>query len=88
MEAICTRENLNTAYKHVVKNKGAPGVDGMTTDDLLPCLKEHGQRIKEELLNGTFKFQTWREEEEKAPHPYSRRHVGMSSYSTSFAANL
>jgi RNA-directed DNA polymerase len=57
MEAICDRENLNKAYKNVLKNKGAPGIDGMTVDQLLPYLKEHGQRIKAQLLEGTFKFQ-------------------------------
>ena len=57
MEAICDRENLNKAYKNVLKNKGSAGIDGMTVDQLLPYLKEHGQRIKEQLLDGTFKFQ-------------------------------
>ena len=57
MEAICDRENLNKAYKNVLKNKGVAGIDGMTVDQLLPYLKEHGQRIKEQLLDGTFKFQ-------------------------------
>jgi RNA-directed DNA polymerase len=57
MEAICDRENLNKAYKNVLKNKGSAGIDGMTVDQLLPYLKEHGQRIKAQLLDGTFKFQ-------------------------------
>ena len=57
MEAICDRENLNKAYKNVLKNKGTAGIDGMTVDQLLPYLKEHGQRIKEQLLDGTFRFQ-------------------------------
>lgn len=57
METICDRENLNKAYKNVLKNKGVAGIDGMTVDELLPYLKEHGQRIKEQLLDGTFKLQ-------------------------------
>ena len=57
MEAICDRENLNKAYKNVLKNKGVAGIDGMNVDELLPYLKEHGQRIKEQLLDGTFKLQ-------------------------------
>lgn len=56
MEAICDRENLNRAYKNVLRNKGAAGIDGMTVDELLPYLKIHGERIKEELLEGTFNF--------------------------------
>ena len=61
MEAICDRENLNKAYKNVLKNKGSAGIDGMTVDNLLPYLREHGQRIKEQLLDGTFKFQPVKE---------------------------
>ena len=57
MEAICDRENLNKAYKNVLKNKGAAGIDGMTVDELLPYLREYGQQIKAQLLDGTFKFQ-------------------------------
>ncbi len=34
MEEILDRENLKTALRAVLKNKGAPGIDGMTVDDL------------------------------------------------------
>lgn len=30
IEVITTKENLNRAYKKVVKNKGASGIDGVT----------------------------------------------------------
>ena len=30
MEAICVAENIEAALRAVVRNKGAPGVDGMT----------------------------------------------------------
>lgn len=56
MEAICDRENLNKAYKNVLKNKGAAGIDGMTVDQLLPYLKENGQKIRAQLLDGSYKF--------------------------------
>ena len=36
LEKVLTRENLNRAYKRVVKNGGSPGVDGMTVEELLP----------------------------------------------------
>ena len=35
MEEILTRENLNQAYKKVVANKGASGVDGVTVEELV-----------------------------------------------------
>ncbi len=34
MEAIVERDNLRKVLAQVRRNKGAPGVDGMTVDDL------------------------------------------------------
>ncbi len=34
MEQVVGRSNLNDAYKRVKANRGAPGVDGMTTGEL------------------------------------------------------
>jgi RNA-directed DNA polymerase len=57
MEAIVERENLKKALAQVKRNKGAPGVDGMTVDDLGPHLKEHWLAIRAQLLDGTYKPQ-------------------------------
>ncbi|CVK21925.1 group II intron reverse transcriptase/maturase [Sporomusa sphaeroides] len=46
LEAILHRDNLNAAYLRVKRNGGAPGVDGMAVEEMLPYLKDH----KEELL--------------------------------------
>jgi RNA-directed DNA polymerase len=55
LEEVLRRENLIKAYHKVRANKGAPGVDGVTVDDLKPYLKEHWPRIKEQLISGTYK---------------------------------
>ena len=55
-EALC-RENVLTAHKGVVRNGGAPGVDGMTVDELMPYCREHWARIREELLGGRYRPQ-------------------------------
>jgi RNA-directed DNA polymerase len=54
MEKVLSRPNLKAALKRVRKNKGSPGIDGMTTEDLLAYLWENWQRIRGELLAGTY----------------------------------
>ncbi len=54
MEEIVSRENMMTAYHRVMANKGAAGIDRMTTAQLQPHLKEHWPRIREELLAGRY----------------------------------
>lgn len=54
MEAVVERENMKAAWRRVKGNKGAPGVDGMTVDALLPYLREHWPCLKEELLAGKY----------------------------------
>jgi len=54
MEEILQRENLLKALKRVRSNKGAPGIDGMTVDELPEYLKKEWPRIRQELLNRTY----------------------------------
>jgi RNA-directed DNA polymerase len=55
MEAIVERDNLRKALAQVRRNKGAPGLDGMTVDDLAPYLTDHWPEIRIQLLNGTYR---------------------------------
>src|ERR1700735_1507836 len=55
MEEIVERENLKNALRRVKANKGAPGVDGMTVDQLGDHLKQHWPAIREQLLSGTYR---------------------------------
>ena len=34
MEEVCERENLREALRRVKANKGSPGIDGMTIDEI------------------------------------------------------
>ena len=54
MEAICERENLKRALRRVKANKGSPGVDGMTVDQLPDYLRTHWPRHRAELTSGTY----------------------------------
>lgn len=55
LEGILYRDNMNRAYKRVKANKGAPGVDGMTVEEALPWLKEHGKEMTEAIRSGKYK---------------------------------
>lgn len=57
MEEVCERENCKRALKRVKANKGSPGVDGMTVQELPGFLQQHWPAIREQLLSGTYKPQ-------------------------------
>lgn len=57
MEAVVARENMVKALYRVERNKGASGVDNMTTGELRSYLKGEWPRIKEELLAGRYEPQ-------------------------------
>ena len=63
MEELVERENLKAALRRVCQNKGSPGIDGMTTEELLPYLREDWVRIRAELLAGTYRPQAVRRQE-------------------------
>jgi RNA-directed DNA polymerase len=54
MERVVERENMRTAYRQVVRNKGSAGIDRMSVDELKPYLVEHWAKIKDSLLNGEY----------------------------------
>lgn len=61
MEEVCERSNLQLALKRVKQNCGAPGVDGMTVDELAQHLRENWPAIKKQLWEGSYQ-----------PHPVRR----------------
>ena len=54
MERIVEGENLRRALKRVRQNKGSPGVDGLTVEELPTYLREHWPTIREQLLTGRY----------------------------------
>lgn len=55
MEKVVERDNLKKALERVENNKGAAGVDNMQVNELRPYLNEHWKRIRQELLDGSYK---------------------------------
>ena len=67
MEEVVQRGNAKAALKRVRQNKGSPGVDGMTVDELPEYLVEHWMEIREQLLAGTYQ-----------PRPVKRQEIPKS----------
>ncbi len=54
-ERMLSPENLGRALRRVRANRGAPGVDGMTTEELVPWLREHWASVRQALDAGTYR---------------------------------
>ena len=54
MEQVCEHRNLRAALQRVRANKGSPGIDGMTVDELPAYLRSHWPVLREHLLAGTY----------------------------------
>lgn len=67
MESILERKNMQRALRQVRTNDGAPGIDGMTVDELPRYLRRHWDRIRAELLAGVYKPQPVRPKEIPKP---------------------
>lgn len=64
---VLDRDNLNKAYKRVKRNHGAPGIDGMTVEEMLPYLKAHREELIEKIRTGKYKPQPVRRVEIPKP---------------------
>ena len=67
LEQAVERPNMLHALQRVERNGGAPGVDGMTVEDLRPFLRMHWERIRMELLQGHYTPQPVRRAEIPKP---------------------
>jgi group II intron reverse transcriptase/maturase len=69
---VLERANLQRALKQVRQNKGAPGIDGMTVDELPDYLRHHWPEIRVQLEAGMYRPQPVRREEIPKPDGKSR----------------
>jgi hypothetical protein len=77
MEEVCELENCKQAWQRVKANKGSPGVDGMTVDELPEYLKQHGLKIGKQLRSGTYQPQPVRRVEIPKPDGQGVRKLGI-----------
>lgn len=57
MTQVLDRANVQRAWKRVKANKGAPGIDGMSIDDLPEFARLHWAGIRQQLADGTYQPQ-------------------------------
>ena len=76
LEQILHRDNLNAAYKRVKQNGGAPGIDGMTVEEMLHYLKEHKGELLASIRGGWYKPKAVRRVEIPKPDG-GRRKLGV-----------
>lgn len=77
MDLIVERNNLKQAMQRVKSNKGAPGVDGMTVQQLPEYLKVNGLSLKDQLLRGKYVPQAVKRVEIPKPGSKEKRKLGI-----------
>jgi RNA-directed DNA polymerase len=77
MEEVASSANLNQAYKRVKANKGAPGVDGMTVDDLRGWIANNREGLIASLLDGSYRPKPVRGVEIPKPGGKGVRQLGI-----------
>ena len=66
-------KNPQRAFKKARSNKGSPGVDGMTVNDLEPCLREARPKPRNDLLTGGYEPRPIRRADIPKPEGGTRR---------------
>jgi RNA-directed DNA polymerase len=77
LEEVLRRENMLNALRRVRSNKGVPGIDGMTVEELVPYLETEWPRIREELLKGRYRPMAVRQVEIPKPNGNGMRPLGI-----------
>jgi RNA-directed DNA polymerase len=68
MEAVVEAGNMQLAYKRVMRNKGAAGIDKMQVEDLAAYIRANWAIIRKQLLEGTYQPQPVRKVEIPKPN--------------------
>jgi RNA-directed DNA polymerase len=77
IEGVVSDYNIQEATKAVIRNKGAPGVDGITTEEITDVLKKQWPKIKQDILNGIYRPNPVRRVEIPKPDGNGVRKLGI-----------
>ncbi len=76
-EEICDITTLRKAFKLVKRNKGAPGIDGVTIENYEVNLEEELRQLRQEVLNWTYKPMPVKRVEIPKPNGKGTRNLGI-----------
>lgn len=77
IENIVSNYNIQEAISAVTHNKGAPGVDGVTTEEIKKVMQEKWPKIKQEILEGKYRPNPVRRVEIPKPDGNGIRQLGI-----------
>lgn len=55
MERVCEWRNMDRAMERVMRNKGRPGLDGMSVQELVKYVDRHHKKIRRDLLDDRYR---------------------------------
>ena len=55
MDRVLARENVKRAWLQVRRNRGAPGIDGMTVLEFPTYARNHWQEVRQALMEGKYR---------------------------------
>lgn len=77
IESVVSGRNMHEAYKAVKRNKGAHGIDGITTEDIKKVIQEQWPKIKQDILEGKYWPSPVRRVEIQKPDGSGVRQLGI-----------
>lgn len=77
IEGVVHDCNIQRAIKVVISNKGAPGVDGVTVEDIKGIIQKEWPKIKQEILEGKYRPKPVKRVEIPKPNGGGVRKLGI-----------
>lgn len=77
IESVLDDLNIQEAVKAVISNKGAPGIDGITTEEIKTVMQKQWPRIKQDILEGKYCPSPVRRVEIPKPDGHGVRQLGI-----------
>lgn len=77
IEGVLSDHNIQKALKAVKSNKGAPGIDGVTTKEIDQEMCKNWEKIKQEIVKGSYRPKPVKRVEIPKPEGKGMRQLGI-----------